>query len=131
MMLRFIAIKTPTIHIHHKKKEKRREKKNNNKQRKENRRSTPYSSISEAILTAKMRGECPERPGQPECDIVKFGAVCRFHHPRERVIPMPDCDLSPIGLPLHPVANRLTLFDLTDHHCLLAYVFYSFLNLMR
>lgn len=52
----------------------------------------------------------PERPGQPDCQFYmktgdcKFGAVCRFHHPRERVIPMPDCDLSPIGLPLRPVS---------------------------
>nr|XP_043614810.1 zinc finger CCCH domain-containing protein ZFN-like isoform X2 [Erigeron canadensis] len=50
----------------------------------------------------------PERPGQPDCQFYmktgdcKFGAVCRFHHPRERVIPMPDCVLSPIGLPLRP-----------------------------
>ncbi|KAJ4851356.1 hypothetical protein Tsubulata_044515 [Turnera subulata] len=50
----------------------------------------------------------PERPSQPECQFYmktgdcKFGAVCRFHHPRERVIPAPDCVLSPIGLPLRP-----------------------------
>ncbi|KAL2325275.1 hypothetical protein Fmac_024333 [Flemingia macrophylla] len=50
----------------------------------------------------------PERPGQPECQFYmktgdcKFGAVCRFHHPRERLIPAPDCVLSPIGLPLRP-----------------------------
>ncbi|KAB2071723.1 hypothetical protein ES319_A08G242500v1 [Gossypium barbadense] len=50
----------------------------------------------------------PERPGQPECQFYmktgdcKFGAVCRFHHPRERVPPAPDCLLSPIGLPLRP-----------------------------
>ncbi|XP_019427978.1 PREDICTED: zinc finger CCCH domain-containing protein ZFN-like isoform X1 [Lupinus angustifolius] len=50
----------------------------------------------------------PERPGQPECQFYmktgdcKFGAVCRFHHPRERLIPVPDCVLSPIGLPLRP-----------------------------
>lgn len=52
----------------------------------------------------------PERPGQPECQFYmktgdcKFGAVCRFHHPRERVIPAPDCILSPIGLPLRQVS---------------------------
>lgn len=52
----------------------------------------------------------PERPGQPECQFYmktgdcKFGAVCRFHHPRERLIPAPDCVLSPIGLPLRPVS---------------------------
>ncbi|XP_044499755.1 zinc finger CCCH domain-containing protein ZFN-like [Mangifera indica] len=50
----------------------------------------------------------PERPGQPECQFYmktgdcKFGAVCRFHHPRERLLPVPDCVLSPIGLPLRP-----------------------------
>ncbi|CAI8613247.1 unnamed protein product [Vicia faba] len=50
----------------------------------------------------------PERPDQPECQFYmktgdcKFGAVCRFHHPRERQIPVPDCVLSPIGLPLRP-----------------------------
>ncbi|RDX72887.1 hypothetical protein CR513_47577 [Mucuna pruriens] len=50
----------------------------------------------------------PERPGQPECQFYtktgdcKFGAVCRFHHPRERPLPLPDCVLSPIGLPLRP-----------------------------
>ncbi|WOH15296.1 hypothetical protein DCAR_0934833 [Daucus carota subsp. sativus] len=48
----------------------------------------------------------PERPGQPECQFYmktgdcKYGAVCRFHHPRERLIPAPDCVLSPMGLPL-------------------------------
>ncbi|XP_011077184.1 zinc finger CCCH domain-containing protein ZFN-like isoform X1 [Sesamum indicum] len=50
----------------------------------------------------------PERPGQPQCQFYmktgdcKFGAVCKFHHPRERLIPLPDCVLSPIGLPLRP-----------------------------
>ncbi|KAL2465004.1 Zinc finger CCCH domain-containing protein 33 [Abeliophyllum distichum] len=50
----------------------------------------------------------PERPGQPECQFYlktgdcKFGSVCKFHHPRERLIPVPDCVLSPIGLPLRP-----------------------------
>ncbi|KAL6581671.1 hypothetical protein OROMI_007594 [Orobanche minor] len=50
----------------------------------------------------------PERPGQPECQFYmktgdcKFGAVCKFHHPRERLIPVPDCVLSQIGLPLRP-----------------------------
>jgi len=51
----------------------------------------------------------PERPGQPQCQFYmktgdcKFGAVCRFHHPRQRLIPAPDCVLSPIGLPLRQV----------------------------
>lgn len=55
----------------------------------------------------------PERPGQPECQFYmktgdcKFGAVCRFHHPSERLIPAPDCVLSPIGLPLRPVSYTI------------------------
>ncbi|KAJ0249780.1 hypothetical protein HA466_0152280 [Hirschfeldia incana] len=50
----------------------------------------------------------PERPGQPECQFYmktgdcKFGTVCKFHHPRDRQPPPPDCLLSPIGLPLRP-----------------------------
>ncbi|KAL5703131.1 hypothetical protein ACHQM5_028263 [Ranunculus cassubicifolius] len=50
----------------------------------------------------------PERPGQPECQFYmktgdcKYGSVCRFHHPRERLIPAPNCSLSPLGLPLRP-----------------------------
>ncbi|CAK9168413.1 unnamed protein product [Ilex paraguariensis] len=56
----------------------------------------------------------PERPGEPECQFYmktgdcKFGAVCRFHHPRERLIPAPDCVLSPLGLPLRPVSCIFT-----------------------
>ncbi|KAG0498853.1 hypothetical protein HPP92_003544 [Vanilla planifolia] len=51
----------------------------------------------------------PERPDEPECQFYmktgdcKFGAVCRFHHPKERIIPAPNCMLSPLGLPLRPV----------------------------
>ncbi|GMH11403.1 hypothetical protein Nepgr_013244 [Nepenthes gracilis] len=50
----------------------------------------------------------PERHGQPECQYYmktgdcKFGSVCRFHHPKERLIPVPDCLLGPFGLPLRP-----------------------------
>lgn len=52
----------------------------------------------------------PERPGQPECQFYmktgdcKFGTVCKFHHPRDRQTPAPDCFLSPVGLPLRSVS---------------------------
>ncbi|KFK25871.1 hypothetical protein AALP_AA8G173100 [Arabis alpina] len=52
----------------------------------------------------------PERPGQPECQFYmktgdcKFGTVCKFHHPRDRQAPAPDCVLSPVDLPLRPVS---------------------------
>ncbi|KAG9145542.1 hypothetical protein Leryth_022046 [Lithospermum erythrorhizon] len=72
-----------------------------------------YSSYGSASLPmgyyAMQRGSVfPERPGQPECQFYmktgdcKFGGVCKFHHPRERLIPTPDCLLSQIGLPLRP-----------------------------
>lgn len=69
---------------------------------------SPFHSGSVSLGFYPLQGEnvFPERPGQPECQFYmktgdcKFGAVCRFHHPRERLIPAPDCVLSPIGLPL-------------------------------
>ncbi|KAJ6697082.1 hypothetical protein OIU85_003446 [Salix viminalis] len=71
---------------------------------------SPYRSGSAPLGFYALQRESvfPERPGQPECQFYmktgdcKFGAVCRFHHPRERLIPTPDCVLSPIGLPLRP-----------------------------
>lgn len=74
--------------------------------------NSPYRSGSVPVGFYALQREnvFPERPGQPECQFYmktgdcKFGAVCRFHHPRERLIPVPDCVLSPIGLPLRPVS---------------------------
>ncbi|XP_016651750.1 PREDICTED: zinc finger CCCH domain-containing protein ZFN-like isoform X2 [Prunus mume] len=71
---------------------------------------SPYrsGSIPVGFYALQRENVFPERPGQPECQFYmktgdcKFGAVCRFHHPRERLIPTPDCVLSPIGLPLRP-----------------------------
>ncbi|KAH7840490.1 hypothetical protein Vadar_017610 [Vaccinium darrowii] len=71
---------------------------------------SPYRSGSVPVSYYALQRESvfPERPGHPECQFYmktgdcKFGAVCRFHHPRERLITAPDCVLSPIGLPLRP-----------------------------
>ncbi|OWM86134.1 hypothetical protein CDL15_Pgr010958 [Punica granatum] len=71
---------------------------------------SPYRSRSVPLGFYALQREniFPERAGQPECQFYmktgdcKFGAVCKFHHPRERLIPPPDCLLSPIGLPLRP-----------------------------
>ncbi|RWW29146.1 hypothetical protein BHE74_00009755 [Ensete ventricosum] len=58
----------------------------------------------------------PERPGQPECQFYmktgdcKFGAVCKFHHPKERLVPVPNCVLSPLGLPLRPFDHPMGTF---------------------
>lgn len=73
--------------------------------------SPDYSgSLSVGSYALQKENIFPERPGQPECQFYmktgdcKFGAVCKFHHPRERSIPPPDCALSPMGLPLRPVS---------------------------
>ncbi|KAG7970319.1 hypothetical protein I3843_07G077600 [Carya illinoinensis] len=64
------------------------------------------SSVPAGFYALQGENVFPERPGQPECQFYmktgdcKFGSVCRFHHPRDRLIPTPDCVLSPIGLPL-------------------------------
>lgn len=71
---------------------------------------SPYRSGSVPIGYYALQRDSvfPERPGQPECQFYmktgdcKFGGVCRFHHPRERLLPAPDCVLSPLGLPLRP-----------------------------
>ncbi|XP_052175635.1 zinc finger CCCH domain-containing protein ZFN-like isoform X2 [Diospyros lotus] len=62
-------------------------------------------SVPVGYLALQRENVFPERPGQPECQFYmktgdcKYGAVCKFHHPRERLIPVPDCVLSPLGLP--------------------------------
>ncbi|KAK7278287.1 hypothetical protein RJT34_23313 [Clitoria ternatea] len=65
-------------------------------------------SVPVGFYTLQRENIFPERPGQPECQFYmktgdcKFGTVCRFHHPHKRLIPAPDCLLSPMGLPLRP-----------------------------
>lgn len=72
--------------------------------------SYPSASLPMGYYALQRETVFPERPGQPECQFYmktgdcKFGAVCKFHHPSERIIPAPDCILSPIGLPLRPVS---------------------------
>ncbi|KAK8638184.1 hypothetical protein V6N13_136624 [Hibiscus sabdariffa] len=65
-------------------------------------------SVPVGAYALQRENEFLERPGQLECQFYmktgdyKFGAVCWVHHTRERVLPAPDCVLSPIGLPLCP-----------------------------
>ncbi|XP_038973176.1 zinc finger CCCH domain-containing protein ZFN-like isoform X3 [Phoenix dactylifera] len=65
-------------------------------------------SIPMGVYALQRENIFPERPDQPECQFYmktgdcKFGAVCKFHHPRERLVPVPNCSLSPLGLPLRP-----------------------------
>lgn len=72
----------------------------------------PYPSLpSPAAPSSSNQKEqvFPERPGQQECQYYlrtgdcKFGSSCRYHHPREWVVPKTNCVLSPLGFPLRPV----------------------------
>lgn len=64
----------------------------------------------------------PERPGQPACQYYmrtgecKFGSACRYHHPRDLVVPRTDCLLSPSGFPLRPGVQPC-MFYLQNGHC--------------
>uniref|UniRef100_A0A0D6R1T0 C3H1-type domain-containing protein n=1 Tax=Araucaria cunninghamii TaxID=56994 RepID=A0A0D6R1T0_ARACU len=59
----------------------------------------------------------PERPGQAECQFYmktgdcKFGMTCRYHHPKDRTMPTPNCILNPMGLPIRPGAPACTFFS--------------------
>ncbi|XP_049932772.1 zinc finger CCCH domain-containing protein ZFN-like [Nymphaea colorata] len=80
---------------------------------------SPYrsSSVPMGLFALQRENIFPERPDQPECQFYmktgdcKFGAVCRFHHPRERLIPAPNCVLSPMGLPLRPGEPLCTFYS--------------------
>uniref|UniRef100_A0A0A9CS16 C3H1-type domain-containing protein n=1 Tax=Arundo donax TaxID=35708 RepID=A0A0A9CS16_ARUDO len=70
-----------------------------------------YQAGSVPVGLYAVQGEniFPKRPDQPDCQFYmktgdcKFGAICKFNHPKERLIPSPNCSLSPLGLPLRPV----------------------------
>ncbi|MBA0752291.1 hypothetical protein Gogos_001137, partial [Gossypium gossypioides] len=65
-----------------------------------------------AIAAARMKGEFPERVGQPECQACtyssyylktgtcKFGATCKFHHPRDKAGIAGRVSLNILGYPL-------------------------------
>lgn len=73
-------------------------------------------SVPVGLYALQRENVFPERPDQPECQYYmktgdcKFGAMCKFHHPRERLIPIPSCTLSPLGLPVRPVSTTLSVF---------------------
>ncbi|KAH9328388.1 hypothetical protein KI387_000496, partial [Taxus chinensis] len=71
-----------------------------------------YSSPSEATgfqsINTQAEHVFPERPGQSECQFYmrtgncRFGATCKYHHPRDRHVSSTSCALTPIGLPSRP-----------------------------
>uniref|UniRef100_A0A0D9Z6U4 C3H1-type domain-containing protein n=1 Tax=Oryza glumipatula TaxID=40148 RepID=A0A0D9Z6U4_9ORYZ len=74
-------------------------------------------SVPLGLYTVQRESIFPERPDQPECQFYmktgdcKFGAVCKFHHPKERIIPTPNCVLSSLGLPLRPGEPICTFYS--------------------
>ena len=69
----------------------------------------PYPSIVGASSSSPNEQAFPERLGELECQYYirtgdcKYGSSCRYHHPRDRIVPRKNCLLSLICLPVHPV----------------------------
>ncbi|XP_022770999.1 zinc finger CCCH domain-containing protein 32-like isoform X1 [Durio zibethinus] len=79
----------------------------------------PYPSLpsSTGLSSSNQKEQTfPERPGEPECHYYmrtgdcKFGSSCRYHHPRDRVVPQTNCVLSPMGLPLRPGVQHCAFY---------------------
>ncbi|KAL8171845.1 hypothetical protein V2J09_023649 [Rumex salicifolius] len=74
-------------------------------------------SVRAGYYALQKENAFPERPGQPECQYYmktgdcKFGPVCKFHHPYERLLPAPNCPLSPMGLPLRSGEPLCTFYS--------------------
>ncbi|KAK9281155.1 hypothetical protein L1049_004049 [Liquidambar formosana] len=76
----------------------------------------PYTPLPSSAGPSSRELIFPERPGQPECTYYlrtgdcKYGASCKYHHPREWVVPKTACMLSPLGLPLRPGVQPCTFY---------------------
>ncbi|XP_051118907.1 zinc finger CCCH domain-containing protein 32-like isoform X2 [Andrographis paniculata] len=82
--------------------------------------STPtFIDPSGSVMTEQ---QFPERPGQPDCKYYmktgdcKYGSSCRYNHPKDLVISLSNCALSPLGLPLRPGLETCT-FYMQRGHC--------------
>eukprot|EP00249_Psilotum_nudum_P021736 c28224_g3_i3 orf=657-2102(-) len=80
---------------------------------------TSFGGISSPVLQPQMAQRetlFPERPGQPDCHYYmrtgdcKFGASCKFHHPKDGSTSSSSCALSIIGLPLRPGQPPCTFY---------------------
>lgn len=92
-------------------------------------------SVPLGVYAVQGENAFPERPDQPECQFYmktgdcKFGAVCKFNHPKERMIPAPNCALSPLGLPLRPVRFVFHQNDMHPAECITSIPFIGFFSL--
>nr|GMD22096.1 zinc finger CCCH domain-containing protein 32-like [Ipomoea batatas] len=63
----------------------------------------------------------PERPGEPTCQyylrtgLCKFGASCRFHHPRNAGGSLSNAPLNIYGFPLRPEEKECSYYLKTGH----------------
>ena len=73
------------------------------------------SGSSSQALSSISFPSFPERPDQPECRYFmntgscKYGADCKYHHPKERLAQIAS-NMGPFGLPLRPVSSGLKTF---------------------
>ncbi|KAM0826356.1 hypothetical protein ACQ4PT_068934 [Festuca glaucescens] len=76
----------------------------------------PYSSSTIQSSNNQQEHGFPERPGQPECQYYmrtgdcKFGATCKYHHPRDWSSPKSNYMFSPFCLPLRPGAQPCSYY---------------------
>jgi hypothetical protein len=81
----------------------------------------PYSSSTGQSSNNHQEHGFPERPGQPECQYYmrtgdcKFGATCKYNHPRDWSAAKSSYVFSPLCLPLRPVSiqNLVYIYVLT------------------
>lgn len=71
----------------------------------------PYASSTGQSSNNQQEHGFPERPGQPDCQYYmrtgdcKFGATCKYHHPRELSAPKSGYMVNSLCLPLRPVST--------------------------
>lgn len=74
------------------------------------------NSRASILPMACKENNFPERVGQPDCHYYlktgdcKFGASCKFHHPKDKATSPLACTLSIIGLPLRPGQPPCTFY---------------------
>lgn len=73
----------------------------------------PVSSASSSSIQL-----FPDRPDQPECryymktGTCKYGTTCKYHHPKERNVPLPMDIVGPLGLPMRPGQAVCTFYSM-------------------
>ncbi|KAJ4730118.1 Zinc finger CCCH domain-containing protein [Melia azedarach] len=72
------------------------------------RNQSDLSTGGQVHMLATSSPNLPERPDQPDCryymntGTCKYGADCKFHHPKERIAQSAASNVGPLGLPSRP-----------------------------